>query len=202
MLDVGNRHFTGSVRMSTVETTRGAGSSIPTGEWAVDPAHSSVGFSLKHLLFTTLHGRFTEFGGMLAATGGEVHASGTVAASSVETGDAVRDAHLRDSPDFFGLEGHPQIGFSSSRVEQLEGGRVRVVGELQMRGVSREVELDGEMRRAGEGGKERIELDLRGAVSREDFGITWNQTLDTGGALLGNRVKIELGISAVSRKPG
>ena len=188
--------------MSTVESTRGAGSSIPTGEWAVDPARSSVGFSLKHLLFTTLHGHFTEFGGALSATRGELRASGTVTAASVQTGDAVRDSHLRDSADFFGLEGHPQISFSSSRVQQLDGGRIRVAGELQMRGISREVELDGEMRLAGEAGEERIELDLQGEVSREDFGLTWNQTLDTGGALLGKRVKIELGIAAVRRETG
>jgi polyisoprenoid-binding protein YceI len=187
--------------MSTVESTRAAGSSIPTGEWAVDRARSSVGFSLRHLIFTTLHGHFTEFSGVLSAMSGEVRASGTVTAASVDTGDAVRDSHLRDSPDFFGVEGHPRISFSSSRVEQLAGRHVRLVGELQMRGISREVELEGEMRRAGEADAERIELDLRGAVSREDFGITWNQTLDTGGALLGNRVKIELGISAVRREP-
>jgi polyisoprenoid-binding protein YceI len=200
MLDGGRCHSTGSVRMSTVESTRAAGSSIPTGEWAVDPARSSVGFSLRHLLFTTLHGHFTEFSGVLWATSGEVRASGTVTTASVDTGDAVRDSHLRDSPDFFGVEGHPRIRFSSSRVEPLADGRVLVVGELQMRGISREVELKGEMRPTGDGGGERIELDLRGAVLREDFGITWNQTMDTGGALLGNRVKIELGISAVRRE--
>ena len=188
--------------MSTAESIRGADSSIPAGEWAVDPARSKVGFALKHLLFTTLHGRFTEFSGVLTATSDGVAASGTVTAASVETGDAVRDTHLRDSPDFFGLERHPEIGFSSSRVEQLRDGRVRVAGELQMRGISRDVELKGETRRTGEGDQERIELDLRGTVSREDFGITWNQTLDTGGALLGDRVKIELGISAVRRDPG
>jgi polyisoprenoid-binding protein YceI len=188
--------------MSTAESTRGADSSIPAGEWAVDPARSRVGFTLRHLVFTTLQGRFTEFSGALSATSDQVRASGTVTAASVATGDAVRDSHLRDSPDFFGLEGHPQISFSSSQVEQLGGGRVRVVGELQMRGISHEVELKGEMQRAGEGDEERIELDLRGAVSREDFGITWNQTLDTGGALLGNRVKVELGICAVRRDAG
>jgi len=188
--------------MSTAESILGADSRIPAGEWAVDPSRSSVGFSLKHLLFTTLHGHFTEFSGVLSATSGQVRASGTVTAASVETGDAVRDSHLRESPDFFGLEGQPEISFSSSRIEQLRGGRVRVVGGLKMRGISREVELEGEMREAGEGDEERVELDLRGTVSREDYEITWNQTLDTGGALLGNRVKIELGISAVRRHPG
>ena len=115
----------------------------------------------------------------------------------MDTGDAVRDSHLRDSPDFFGLEEDPEIVFSSSRVEQLGGGRVLVVGTLQMRGIGRVIELGGEMSRAGEGREERIELDLRGEVVREDFGITWNQTLDTGGALLGNRVRVELAITLV-----
>ena len=116
--------------------------------------------------------------------------------ASLDTEDAVRDQHVRESPDFFDVANHPEISFASTRIEDRGNGRIAIAGELQIRGVSREIELDGTSRplpsRAGE--PDLIELRLGCEIDRREFGLTWNQKLDTGGAMLGNRVKIELEI--------
>ena len=111
----------------------------------------------------------------------------------------VRDDHLRSSRDFFNSERYPQISFNSTRIDYLNGGGLRIRGDLTMRSVTREIELDAQLSATARaaGGDERIELKLYGELDRRDFGLTWNQALDTGGALLGNKVKVELEISAV-----
>ncbi len=186
--------------MPTTRAVSRAGA-IPMGEWLVDTGSSSVAFTIKHLLFTKVRGRFTEFEGSLSADDQELRAAGTVNAASLDTQDAVRDAHVRDSPDFFDVERHPQISFASTRIESLGEGRISVAGALQIRGVSGEIELTGTARPldAPEAEPARIELRLDGDLDRRDFGLTWNQKLDTGGAMLGNRVKIELEIVAARR---
>jgi polyisoprenoid-binding protein YceI len=122
-----------------------------------------------------------------------------VKAASIDTNEPVRDEHLRDSSDFFDVERYPEISFNSTRIDYLDGGRFRIVGALTMRGVTREIKLDAQLggARREAGGDERIELELRGELNRRDFGLTWNQVLETGGALLGNKVKIALDISAM-----
>jgi polyisoprenoid-binding protein YceI len=155
------------------------------------------------MMLATVNGRFREFDGMLEIGSGIPLATGVVKVASIDTNDPVRDEHLQRSPDFFDGEHHPEIGFSSTRIDYLEGGRLRILGNLRIRGVTVEIELDGNLndsrREAGE--NERIELELRGELSRRDFGLTWNQALDTGGALLGDKVKIALQISAVNSEP-
>jgi polyisoprenoid-binding protein YceI len=180
--------------MSVVEVTSGA-SVIPEGKWSVDLPRSSVTFAMKHMMLATVNGRFREFDGMLEIGSGAPRATGVVKAASIDTNEPVRDEHLRHSPDFFDVERHPEIGFNLTRIDHLNGGRFRIVGDLTIRGVTCEIELNGTRREAD--GDERIELELRGALNRRDFGLTWNQALETGGALLGNKVKIALEISAV-----
>ncbi len=174
--------------------------SIPAGEWSVERAPSSVEFTLKHLLVKKVHGRFLDFQGEITS-GEEPRAAGTVAAASIDTGDAVRDQHLRESADFFDVASHPEIGFRSSRIEDLGDGRIEIDGPLQMRGRSKDIHLTGTVSAlpspAGEA--ERIQIRLSAEIERADFGLTWNQKLDTGGAMLGNRVRIELEILAVRR---
>jgi polyisoprenoid-binding protein YceI len=172
--------------------------SIAAGEWEIDAARSSVAFTLKHLLFAKVHGSFHEFRGELSSSGGSLTASGAVSASSIDTGDAVRDQHLRESADFFAVAAHPEITFSSARIEQRADGGILIAGGLQMRGVTREIELRGTVRplTSSAGEPERVKLRIRGEIDRGDFGLTWNQKLDTGGALLGNRVKMDLEILA------
>ncbi len=184
--------------MSVVDRASEA-SVVPSGEWSVDTARSSVSFTLKHMVLATLNGRFREFGGTLDTGSGAQRAAGVVKAASVDTNEPVRDEHLRNSPDFFDVERFPEIGFNSTRIDSPDGGRLRIVGELTMRGVTREIELDallGDTTREA-GGVERMQLELRGELNRRDFGLTWNQALEAGGALLGNKVKIALEISAV-----
>ena len=183
--------------MSVVDETSGA-SLIDAGTWSVDPRRSSVKFFVKHMIFAKMSGRFREFDGTLW-TGTQLRAAGVVKAASIDTNESVRDEHLRCSPDFFDVERYPEISFNSTRIDYLDGGRFRIVGALTMRGVTREIKLDAQLggTRREAGGDERIELALRGELNRRDFGLTWNQVLETGGALLGNKVKIALDISAM-----
>jgi polyisoprenoid-binding protein YceI len=171
---------------------------IAAGEWAIDAKRSSVAFTLKHLVFKKVKGSFHEFRGTLRSGGGSLSASGAVAAGSIDTGDGVRDQHLRDSADFFGVAANPEITFDSTLIELHADGTIRVTGELRMRGVTRGIELRGTLTplEPAAGEPEVIELRIAGEIDRGDFGLTWNQKLDTGGALLGNRVKIDLMIVA------
>jgi len=188
--------------MSAADRVPGV-SVLPSGRWSVDASRSSVAFALRHMLLSTVSGRFNEFGGVLETGPGSPRASGAIKSASIDTGETVRDEHLRSSQDFFDAERYPEISFSSTRIEE-RGGRLRIAGELTMRGVTRELALDGRLAeglRRDPDGVERIQLELRGELSRRDFGLTWNQALDTGGALLGNKVKIELEISAARGEP-
>jgi polyisoprenoid-binding protein YceI len=184
--------------MSVVDGTSGA-SAVPAGKWSVDAPRSSVAFAVKHMLLAKVNGRFRKFDGMLEIGAGAPRATGVVKAASIDTNESVRDEHLRLSQDFFDVERYPEISFNSTRIDYLDGARMRIVGELTMRGVTRETELDAQLKRTRReaDGDERIALELRGELDRRDFGLTWNQRLDTGGALLGNKVKLALEISAV-----
>jgi polyisoprenoid-binding protein YceI len=155
------------------------------------------------MMLARVTGSFGEFGGTLDTSAETPRATGVVRASSIDTGEQVRDEHLRRSPDFFDVERYPEITFASTRIERLERSRLQIVGKLTMRGISREIALEARFNEVPreDGVEERIELALRGELNRRDFGLSWNQALDTGGALLGNKVKIALEISAVKREP-
>ncbi|HME05363.1 MAG TPA: YceI family protein [Solirubrobacteraceae bacterium] len=184
--------------MSTVDSSNGA-DAMPSGKWSLDATRSSVAFAMKHMIFATVDGRFREFDGTLELGEDAPRASGVVQAASIDTNEPVRDEHVRQSPDFFDVERYPEIGFNSTRIDYLGGGQLHIRGELTMRGVTREIELDGQLdsARSEPRGDERIELTLRGELNRRDFGLVWNQALETGGALLGNKVKIVLALSVV-----
>jgi len=183
--------------MPLSEQTLGAGR-LPTGAWCIDPSTSSVRFTIKHFALAKLSGHFTQFAGALELGEQGASAAGSVLAASIDTGEEVRDAHLRESSDFFDVERHPEISFRSTRVLIGAPRGLRVEGELTMRGITREIALQGELREdaPGQAGEPRIAIELRGELNRKDFGLTWNQALDAGGALLGNKVKIELSLSA------
>lgn len=172
---------------------------IPAGTWEVDPSHSAIEFQVKHMMIATVKGRFTAFGGTLdASPGGLPRARGTVQVASLDTGDAKRDEHLR-SPDFFDAPTHPEITFASTEIRFLGGDGLAVTGQLTIKGVTRPVELIGTVGGFGVDpwGNERVALELRGAVDRRDFGLTWNKALETGGALVADQVRIEIDISAI-----
>ncbi len=169
--------------------------------WAVDPSHTVVEFAVRHLMVTTVKGRFTRFSGALFLDEADPTRSlieGTVEAASVDTGDAQRDTHLR-SADFFDVERFPQITFRSTRIEPLGDQRYRVIGNLTIRGVTREVALEAALlgRARDPWGNERLGFTAQATLDRRDFGLTWNHPLETGGFLVDNTVRITIEGQAV-----
>lgn len=182
-----------------VTTSKQETQAIPAGRWQVDPAHSSVEFRVKHMMIATVKGRFTQFEGVLEA--GEdrsVQARGTVQAASIDTQEPRRDEHLR-SPDFFDVATYPEISFLSTDILSTGDAGLRVKGELTIHGVTKPAELTGRVQGAGVDpwGNQRVALEVYGEISREQFGLTWNQALDAGGVLVSDRVEIEVDVSAV-----
>jgi polyisoprenoid-binding protein YceI len=167
------------------------------GQWEVDPAHSVIEFAVRYMLIATVKGRFSEFEGTID-TGESPTFRGVILAATVDTNHGIRDDHLR-SADFFDAARYPEISFSSTAVDVDGPDSLSVIGDLELRGVTRPIALAGEV--AGVGldpdGVERLGLNLRGELDRRDFGLTWNQALETGGLLVGDRVGIELDVSAV-----
>jgi polyisoprenoid-binding protein YceI len=173
---------------------------VPTGTWHVDPAHSSVEFEVKHMMIATVRGRFKEFDGTIEAAedvdDSRVH--GKVKAASIDTNEPTRDAHLR-SADFLDVAKHPGITFESTHIEPLGGPEFRMTGDLTIKGVTRTVELDSTVEGAelDPWGNERVGIRIRGQINREEFGLTWQKMLESGGFLVGGEVKILVDVSAV-----
>jgi len=177
---------------------------VPTGTWTVDPAHSSIEFRVKHMMISTVRGRFGEFKGTIEAAP-DYHDSkvrGTIEAASIDTNEPGRDEHLR-SADFFDVEQHPQIVFESTGIEHLEKGNFRVEGRLTMHGETHpaqfEVTVHGVTRDPQ--GQDRVGLEVRGTLSRGEFGLRWQQALETGGVLVGDEVRVVADIAAVCTSP-
>jgi polyisoprenoid-binding protein YceI len=163
---------------------------IPTGTWAIDPSWSSLEFEVRKLGLVTIKGRVPGFTG--TAHGGETPSiEGVVDATSITTFEANRDAHIQ-SPDFFDTERYPEFRFASTSVE-TDGGEVIVKGDLTIKGITRPVELRGELSGPANDpwGNERIGLELSGTVDRTDFGLEWNAPLPGGGFLLPSDVTLK-----------
>lgn len=174
---------------------------MTTNKWNIDPAHSGINFSIRHMVVSKVRGRFAKYTGAIRFDEGDLTQSvleATIDASSIDTGAPQRDEHLR-SPDFFDAEKFPELRFRSKRIEKLEDARYRVLGDLTIRDVTREVSLDVEYggRAKDPWGNERIGFVAKAALDRKDFGLGWNQLLEAGGALVGDRVDIELEVQAV-----
>jgi len=171
--------------------------------WEIDSGHSGVHFSVRHMVVAKVRGKFSRWSGVLrAADGDEARASVEVVidASSIDTGVADRDAHLK-SPDFLDVAHHPEITFKAERSETLAPERLRVVGDLTIRGVTRPVVLDVEYagRTKDPWGHERAGFTAKTSIDRKDFGLTWNQLLEAGGVMVGDRVDIEIEVEAVKQ---
>jgi polyisoprenoid-binding protein YceI len=184
--------------MSTSEQTVGSTT------WTLDGAHTLVEFSAKHMMITTVKGRFTAVTGTIEVDEAAPERSRVeveIPAASIDTGVAPRDEHLR-SADFLDVENHPNITFRSTRVEGAyaeAGDRFKLVGELTIRGTTREVVLDATFEGTGKDpwGGERASFSAEAKVDRRDFGLTWNQALETGGLLVSNQIKLSLEVQAV-----
>ena len=171
---------------------------IPTGTYNVDPAHSNVGFEVRHMGIATVRGAFRKFQGTLDASGDAPVLSGTVEVASIDTNDPQRDAHLA-SPEFFDAANHPEISFTSTAGEALDAGQVRLNGGITIKGITKPIELTGVIAEGGTDpwGNERIGLELSGLIDRREFDLKWNQTLPNGNLLVSNEVKLLLSVSAV-----
>ena len=174
-----------------------------TGDYDIDATHSRLGFAAKHAMIATVRGQFNVYAG-------EVHldeehpenswAKVEIDATSVDTGNADRDAHLR-TPDFFDLEKHPKITFASTTVEKVDGDVYTLVGDLTINGRSHPVAVEFELTGTSVDpwGGFRAGFEGKATVNRRDWGLEWNVALDKGGVLVSEKVKLEFDISAVKR---
>ena len=175
-------------------TTTQQGTIIEPGTWVIDPSHSSVGFVARHLMVTKVRGTFGMKSATLVAPENPLDAKveASVDVSSVDTKDEGRDNHLR-SADFFDVENHPTMEFRSTGA-RVENGDFLVDGDLTIRGITKPVTFDFEFGGFGTDpwGNYKAGATAKTVVNREDFGLTWNAALETGGVLVGKDVTIEL----------
>jgi polyisoprenoid-binding protein YceI len=171
---------------------------IPSAVYNVDPSHSSVGFEVKHMGIATVRGRFGAFEGTIDATGDAPVLEGSVDVATIDTGDANRDGHLK-GPEFFDADQQPKISFHSTATEVGAGGEITLHGEITIKGITKPLDLTGEVAENGEDpwGNERIGLELTSSIDRREFDLKWNQTLPNGNLLVANDVKLLVSVSAV-----
>ena len=171
------------------------------GIWRVDPAHSSIEFQVRHRVIETVKGRFVDFDGVVAPRDGSRMAV-SIRVASLDTHHAERDKHLR-SPDFFDAERYPEMSFESTEVELSDDGVLVVLGVLTIKEITRPIQLVGRYhgREVGLDRCERIAFELRGSLNRQDYNLTWNRLLESGGLLVGNTIELVLDVAAHSEVP-
>jgi polyisoprenoid-binding protein YceI len=180
------------------------GVDIPdAGTYTFDPAHTVVGAVARHLMVTKVRGYFKEVSGTITVGEDPVQSSVEVhiKSASIETGVGDRDNHLR-SPDFLDVENYPELTFKSTRVVKLDGADLVVAGDLTIRGTTKEIELPVEFLGVSKSpwGSEVIGFSSTIELDREDFGMTWNATLEAGGVVVSKKLKIELEVEAVRQE--
>ncbi len=171
--------------------------------WEIDPAHSEATFSVKHMMFTTVRGHFNVLSGHLHID--EEHPENSwvdaqVDAASVDTRDERRDGHLR-SADFFDTQNYPTLTFKSSKVESTGDHEYNVYGDLTMHGVTKPVKFKAEYGGQGKNpwGLHVAGLAAKAKINRKDWGLNWNQALETGGVLVSDDVNVEIDLEAVNK---
>ncbi len=175
---------------------------MATNHWDIDVGHSAIHFWVRHTVISKVHGRFAKWSGALHLDTEDLTRSSVdvrVDAASIDTQVADRDAHLR-SADFLDVAKHPEITFRSKRIEQ-GGEGYRVVGDLALHGIVREVTLEAEFAGTAKDpwGNERAGFSARALLDRRDFGLVWNAALETGGVLVGEKVEIAIELEAVKK---
>lgn len=172
---------------------------LTPGVWNIDASHSTVGFSVRHMMVSKVRGRFERFSGTVEVAEDRLQSSVdvTVEMASINTADETRDAHLRTN-DFFDVEHHPTMTFRSTGVRP-HGDRYLLEGDLTIRGVTRPVGFDVEFDGVGTDpwGGLRAGFTAQAEINRRDFGIEWNAALETGGVLVADKVRIELDVEVV-----
>ena len=195
-------------RISALLTVAGlalaTGALAQTSHWDVDPVHSVVSFSVRHMMVSNVRGEFTKFSGALEGTAGDVTTAKlnvTIDAASVNTREPKRDSHLM-SPDFFDVAKFPTLTFVSKKVTRAGEGKLKVTGDLTIHGVTKEVVLDvdgptPEMKDPW--GGMRVGAHATTTVNRKDFGLLWNKALEAGGVLVGDEVAISIDVELVKK---
>ena len=172
-----------------------------TGDYTIDPAHSRIGFGVRHAMVTNVRGEFAEYEGKLHLDGSEPansKAELVIKVASIDTKQPQRDEHLRTG-DFFEAEAHPEITFSSTSAERVDDETYRLHGDLTIKGVTHPVSLDLEYTGAATDvyGANRVGFEGGTTIDRTKWGLTYNAALETGGVLIGEKVKLTLDISAI-----
>ncbi|MGK5641903.1 YceI family protein [Streptomyces sp. URMC 126] len=176
-----------------------------TGDWTIDPAHSTIGFMVRHAMVTNVRGSFHEYQGTLHLDGSDPArstASLDITVASVDTGMKDRDAHLLKE-DFFDAERFPLMTFRSTAAESLGGDVYRLTGDLTIKDVTRPVTIDLEFNGSAVDayGTERVGFEGHAAIQRSDWGLSWNAALEAGGVMISDKVKLLFDISAVRATP-
>jgi polyisoprenoid-binding protein YceI len=176
---------------------------MATEKWDIDASHSSIGFTVRHMVVAKVHGQFTKWGGTLELDPGNLTASKvdiTIEAASIDTRDEKRDAHLK-SADFLDVEKQPNITFKSKDIEKSGADAYRMTGSLTIRGVTRDVALDVEFggRAKDPWGGDRMGFTAKGKIDRKDFGAKWNAALEAGGVLVGDTVDLTIEVEALKK---
>ena len=189
--------------MATTFTREYQGVQVPqAGTYALDKGHTTIEFVGRHLMITKVRGRFTDFDGniVIGESPDRSSVDVTIDTASVDTSDEKRDGHLR-SPDFLDVEKYPTMRFRSTKVEMAGDGTAKVTGDLTVKDVTRPVTLDVEFDGAGADpwGGQRLGFSAQTEIDREDWGLTWNVALETGGVLVGKRIRLEFNVQAVKQ---
>jgi len=171
--------------------------------WVFDPAHSEITFKVKHLMITNVKGEFKQFEASLIAADASfsnAKASATIQVAAISTNNEDRDNHLK-SADFFDSEKFPTIQFESTSIERFDEENGQLKGKLTIKGITKEVSFELEFGGISKDpwGNEKAGFSINGKINREDFGLTWNATLETGGVLVSNDVKIAAEIQFVKQ---
>jgi polyisoprenoid-binding protein YceI len=175
---------------------------VHSSTWKIDPAHSVAEFKVKHMMITNVRGQFSGVQGSLTLDEADITKSritATIDATSVDTREPQRDAHLK-SADFFHVEQHPTLSFASTRIVRTGAGELEVTGDLTIRGVTRPIvfEVEGPTAPAKDPwGNTRLGLAASTKINRKDFGLTYNTVLETGGFLVGDEIAITLDVQFV-----
>lgn len=171
-------------------------------KWAIDPSHSEVAFKVKHLMITSVKGKFSEFEASIFTTGEDFMTAEIdfwLNPASIDTGDAKRDEHLK-SADFFDVENHKQITFIGNTYEQVDGdGSYELYGDLTIKGITKQIKLDVEFGGVMKDpwGNEKAGFSVNGKINRKDWELNWNTVLEAGGVLVSDQIKISCEIQLV-----
>ncbi|MFG3206066.1 YceI family protein [Streptomyces sp. NPDC048192] len=193
---------------STVEATAAPTATSPdlsalTGDYTIDPAHTTIGFTARHAMVTNVKGAFHDFTGTLHLDGADPSRSTAtidVQMASIETGNADRDGHLK-SADFFKIDEFPVMTFRSTKAEAVGGDEYRITGDLSLLGVTKQITIDLEFNGAAKDpfGNERVGFEGKAEILRSEWGLTWNAALETGGVLISDKIKLNFEISAIKQ---